>query len=83
MLGDNQSDQGPAVPQPASQEGPVIAGDCRAARIGDVADFAQCLMEDRADCPQRFVAHRFYYCVHPQREKIIARTQAVRLPPPT
>ena len=81
MLADEQFDEGPALPQPASQPGPAILNACRAARIDDVTDFAQCLVEAGASCPHGFVASTFHYCVHPQREAIIGRTLAAEEPP--
>jgi len=76
-----QSDQGPALPQPASQAGLAIADDCRAARIGEVIDFAECQVKTDASCPHRFAFNSFRYCVHPDREAIIARTLAAERPP--
>jgi hypothetical protein len=70
----DQFDQDPALPQPASQAGPAILDDCRAARIAEVTDFAQCLVETRPSCRHRLAFSAFRYCVHPQREAIIART---------
>jgi len=58
----------------------VILPDCRATRIGDVTAFANCLVEPSAPCPHGFVSGSFHYCVHPQREAIIARTLAAELP---
>ena len=81
MTQGEQSDQGPALPRPASQAGPEILNDCRAARIEDVTAFANCLVEAAESCPHGFVSGTFYYCVHPQRETIIARTLAAHLPP--
>jgi hypothetical protein len=66
---------------PLLQAGQAIADHCRAARIGEVTEFAQCLVEDCAGCPERFVVSRFLYCVHPRREAIIARTLAAEKPP--
>lgn len=76
MPADEQFDQGPALPQPVSQAGLAILDRCRVARIGDVPDFAQCLVKAGTSCPHGFVASSFYYCVHPQREAIISRTLA-------
>jgi hypothetical protein len=76
MSQDEQFDQGPALPQPAAQAGPAFMDDCRAVRIGEVTHFAQCLVEARASCPHRFAVNAFLYCVHPEREAIIARTLA-------
>jgi hypothetical protein len=78
-----QSDQQPALPQPASQAGPEILDDCRAARIPDVTDFAECLVKARPACPNRLTFSVFRYCVHPLREAIIARTLVAELPPAT
>jgi hypothetical protein len=76
MPQDEQVGQWPAPPQPASEAGPGIPDRCRAARIDDVAQFANCLVETITDCPHRFAFSAFRYCVHPQREVIIARTLA-------
>lgn len=81
MPADEQFDQGPAPPQPSSQAGPVILDRCRAARVGDVTDFAECLVKTSPSCPHRLAFNAFRYCVHPQREKIIARTLAAEPPP--
>ena len=83
VLDGEQSHQGPGQPQPASQPGPAILDDCRAARIADVTDFAECLVKTRPSCPNRLTFSAFRYCVHPQREAIIARTLAAELPPGT
>ena len=77
----NLIDQGPVLPQTASQAGPVIHHDCRAARIGEVTHFAECLVKTGVSCPHLFAFNTFYYCVHPQREAIIARTLAREAPP--
>jgi hypothetical protein len=76
-----QSDQSPAPPQPAFQEGPEILDDCRAARIPDVTDFAECLVKTLPSCPNRLTFSAFRYCVHPHREAIITRTLAADLSP--
>jgi hypothetical protein len=80
MPADEQFGQQPAPRQPASQAGPAIRNDCRAARIGEVIEFAECQVKTGASCPHRltFSVHR--YCVHPQREAIIARTLADERP---
>lgn len=80
MPADEQFDQGPALPEPASQAGPAILDRCRAARIGDVTDFAQCVIGALGSCPHGFSAGNYNYCVHPQREAIIARTLAAEEP---
>jgi hypothetical protein len=80
MPADEQFDQGPALPEPASQAGPAILDRCRAARIGDVTDFAQCLVQTRGSCQHGFSSGSFSYCVHPRRETIIARTLATEGP---
>jgi len=72
-----QFDEGPALPRPASETGPVIRKDCRAARIGEVTEFAECLVKTDASCPHRLTFIGYRYCVHPQREAIIARTLAL------
>jgi len=74
MPADEQFDQVPALPQPASQAGTAILDPCRAARIDDVTDFAECLVNTSASCPHRMVFSAFRYCVHPRRDEIIART---------
>ena len=74
MPEDEQFGQGPALAQPAAQAGPAFRDDCRAARIGEVTHFAQRLVEDRAACPHRFAFNAYLYCVHLEREAIIART---------
>ncbi|MGO8925672.1 MAG: hypothetical protein ACLQU3_02075 [Limisphaerales bacterium] len=76
MAPGEQSDQTPTFPQPASPTRLVIRNDCRAARIGEVTEFAECLVKTVAACPHRFTFDSFLYCVHPEREAIIARTLA-------
>jgi hypothetical protein len=66
------------TPHPASPAGPPVLPDCRAARIGDATDFANCLVEAAESCPHGFVSGSFHYCVHPHREAIIARTLAAK-----
>ncbi|MGO8929180.1 MAG: hypothetical protein ACLQU3_20125 [Limisphaerales bacterium] len=81
MAHGEQSDQEPTSPQPASQAGPVVRNHCRAARIDEVTEFAECLVKTDASCPHRFAFSAFRYCVHPQREVIVARTLAQEAPP--
>ncbi len=76
MSEDQQLGQGPPLPQPASEAGAVIRHDCRAARIGEVTEFAECQAKSDASCPHRFAFNAYLYCIHPQREAIIARTLA-------
>lgn len=80
MAADEQFDQGSAPPQPASQAGPAILAQCRAARIGDVTEFAQCLVQARSSCPHGFLSGNYNYCIHPRREEIIALTLAAEGP---
>lgn len=80
MPQDEQVGQGPAPPQPASQEGSAIPDRCRAARIDDVTEFANCLVETVTHCPHGFAFNSYRYCVHPRREVIIARTLAAEGP---
>lgn len=74
MPEDGQFGQGSALPRPASHAGPAIRDRCRAARIGEVTEFAQCLVEARGSCEHGFSFGNNNYCAHPQREVIIART---------
>ena len=76
MSEDEPFDQEPAQPQPAPQAAPAIPDHCRAARIGEATEFAQFLVEPRPSCDHHFSFGDFHYCVHPQREAIIARTLA-------
>jgi hypothetical protein len=50
-------------------------------RIDEVADFANCLVKPAEPCPHGFVSGSFHYCMHPDREAIIARTLAAEPPP--
>jgi hypothetical protein len=81
MTADEQFDQGPALPQPASRASPAILDRCRASRIENVTDFAECLVDTTAVCEHRLAFNTFRYCVHPLREAIIARTLAAEPPP--
>jgi hypothetical protein len=81
MPTDEPFDQGTALPQLGSRLEPPILNWCRAARIGDAIDFAECLVKTGASCPHCLVFNTFLYCVHPQREQIIARTLATEPPP--
>ena len=80
MAADEKLDQGSAPPQPASQAGPAILARCRAARIGDVTEFAQCLVQAQDSCPHGFSSGSYNYCIHPRCEEIIARTLAAEGP---
>jgi hypothetical protein len=71
-----QFDHEPALPQPASQSGSLTRDECRAARIDDVTAFAECLEKTETPCPHRMTFNAYLYCLHPQREVIIARTSA-------
>jgi len=77
----NQSDHEPGLPQPAFRAGSLIRDECRAARIGEVTQFAQCLVETNASCPHRLTFSAYLYCLHPEREAIIARTLTQDGPP--
>ena len=83
MSHDEQADEGPEMGLPASQAGPAILPTCRVARIDDITHFANCLVEAAESCPNGFVSGSFHYCVHPQRETIIARTLAAEPRPGT
>ena len=76
MPQDQQFDHDPVLPQPASQAGTAIREGCQAARIGEVTEFAECRVKTEAFCPHRFAFNAYRYCLHPQREGIIARTLA-------
>jgi hypothetical protein len=76
MPQNEQSDDTPAPRQAASAAEPAISDDCRAARIEEVTQFAECRMTTSASCPYRMTFNAYLYCVHPQREAIIARTLA-------
>ena len=78
--GDN-FDPEPALPQTHFQAALAILDDCRAARIEEVTAFANCLVTTSASCPHRLAFNSLRYCVHPQREAIIARTLAAEPPP--
>ena len=79
----DHSDPDPPSPKPASQVEPPVLDTCLAARIGDAIDFANCLVKAAESCPHGFVSGSFHYCVHPHREKIIARTLPANLLPRT
>ena len=81
MPDDEKFQQGPAPPERASEAGWVIRDDCRAGRIGEVTQFAECQVRTGPSCPHRFAFNAYLYCVHPQREAIIARTLALKEPP--
>jgi hypothetical protein len=81
MSEDEQFRQGSALPRRASHAGPAIRDRCRAARIGDVPDFAECLVKARGPCKHGFSFGNRNYCAHPQRELIIARTLTAEGPP--
>ena len=81
MPADDQFYQWPEPLQSAPQAGPVILDQCRAARIDDVTDFAECLVKTSAACAYYLTLSAFRYCVHPRREEIIARTLAAGPPP--
>ena len=81
MPHDEEFQQGSAPPEPASEAGPVIRDDCRAARIDEVTQFAECQVKTDASCPHRLTFSAYLYCVHPDREAIIARTLAQQEPP--
>jgi hypothetical protein len=70
----------PAAIPPAPQRAPQIPRGCRAARIGDITAFAECLAKRPASCPHRFPFGSSYFCEHPQRDAIIARTQVAQRP---
>jgi hypothetical protein len=48
---------------------------CRARRFG-VSDVVFCLMSDAQNCGFAVGFERSFFCLHPQREKIIAQTKA-------
>ena len=76
MPQDQQFDHDPVLPQPASQAGSPIRDECRAARIAEATAFVQCLGKTEPLCPNRMTFNAYLYCLHPQREVIIARTLA-------
>ena len=76
MSEDEPFGQEPAQAQPAPQATPAFPDRCRATRIGEVTEFAQCLVQPWPLCEHGFSFGSTYYCEHPQREAIIARTLA-------
>ncbi len=70
-----------AAARSASQLGPILPGECRAARIGDATEFAECLVKTNRPCHHRFSFNDYHYCVSPERETIIARTLAAAAEP--
>ncbi len=74
MPAGDQFNQEPGSPQPAFGQELAILDDCRAVRLGEITEFAECLVQTRPSCAHRLVFSRFHYCLHPRREEIIART---------
>ena len=74
-------DEGPAPSPSAFQAGSPLRDDCRAARIDEITEFAECLGKADQSCPHRMTFSTYLYCLHPQREAIIARTLARQKPP--
>ena len=66
------SDKQPDSPQPSLGAGP----DCRARRIGNIKLFADCLVSKERHCGHGLYFGESCFCHHPQRELIIARTEA-------
>ena len=66
--------------QPSSHTGQApgksesIAAGCRAARISGMDGFAECLTP--MNCQFLFTYGHGHFCTHPQRAKIVARTEA-------
>jgi hypothetical protein len=50
--------------------------DCRAGRIGLIKEFAECWVNPERQCPYAMAFGKGRFCLHPQRELIIARTEA-------
>ena len=48
---------------------------CRAGHAG-FGDYADCLVDAPSDCPYALSFGFHYFCRHPEREEIIARTKA-------
>jgi hypothetical protein len=76
MSQNERSEEEPAPHQAACAAEPAICDDCRAARIEEVTQFAECLVTTSTSCPHRMTFNAYLYCVHPQRDAIIARTLA-------
>jgi hypothetical protein len=81
MAQNEQFDGVPALLQSARAAEPPICDDCRAARIEEVTQFAECLVTASKACPHRMTFSSYLYCLHPQRKVIIARTLADEGPP--
>ena len=50
--------------------------DCRALRFGSDDDMAYCLREDAHRCSYALRIGSGYFCHHPRRREIVARTKA-------
>src|SRR6266536_5458159 len=50
---------------------------CRAKRSG-FGDYVDCLADARYNCAHGLACHGDYFCRHPEREKIIARTESAK-----
>jgi len=63
---------GPSSGEPKHQPG--FAKTCRAKAMGNIAEFAVCLVPPPQNCGHVFSYGHGYYCHHPQRQEIVART---------
>ena len=51
---------------------------CRAKRVGSTVELADCLVENPYRCPYALGFAYGHLCRHPEREEIIARTEAIQ-----
>ncbi|HVM51509.1 MAG TPA: hypothetical protein VMU04_25985 [Candidatus Acidoferrum sp.] len=70
------TDKPPRPPQEAAADS-TVSDACRAKPVGNITEFAECLVKGHDDCRHglRFGESRF--CWHPRRQEIIARTASL------
>ena len=71
-----QSGQSLTLPHVANQDETNVSARCAAKRIGSIIEFAECLVHPTPQCSFGFSYGYGYYCRHPKREEIVARTSS-------
>ena len=76
MLESEKLRPSPIVPEAANQDEATVPARCVAKRIGTITEFVECLVHPTPQCAFGFSYGYGYYCRHPKREEIAARTSS-------
>jgi len=79
MLEPSKIQEPSAPPNDASGNLPFPAH-CRARAMGEITDFAECLIHETTHCTHGILFGESRFCQHPQHKEIVAQTSRAKCP---